>query len=276
MSIKMNFPGYRWWTCPANPQAATHVHRHTHHPAGCRRAAARGYLGQIVAHAMQEGLREDGRALSLRRALPNADKGHIPCRRRRGRSARLGARRGGLPDVTRAARTATMLTAQRPGTIARMEWAEVDLDAVEWVIPGPEMKMKQAHVVPLSRQAVETLRGMLRYSTGRQFVFPCAVPAENPASTPRDIEQRLAQDGIPRQTRDARLSQHVSHNDARAPGYRRRCTRGSTCARQERCNPASLRSRRVCGTQGSDAGMGGLLGQPARRSKRHSVARRYL
>ena len=142
---------------------------------------ARGYLGQIVAYAMQEGLREDGRVLSLRGALPKASGGHIPAAVDVAEVRELVRAVAAYPiHVTRAALTAAMLTAQRPGTIARMEWAEVDLDAGEWVIPGPKMKMKQAHVVPLSRQAVETLRGMLPYSAGRQFVFPALYRQKTP------------------------------------------------------------------------------------------------
>ena len=49
---------------------------------------------------------------------------------------------------------------------------EVELEAAEWVIPAGKMKTKHAHLVPLSRQAVDTLRAMLPYSEGRQFVFP--------------------------------------------------------------------------------------------------------
>jgi len=142
---------------------------------------ARGYLGQIVAYAMQEGLREDGRVLSLRGALPKANGGHIPAAVDVAEVRELVRAVAAYPiHVTRAALTAAMLTAQRPGTIARMEWAEVDLDAGEWVIPGAKMKMKQAHVVPLSRQAVETLRGMLPYSAGRQFVFPALYRQKTP------------------------------------------------------------------------------------------------
>lgn len=142
---------------------------------------ARGYLGQIVAYAMQEGLREDGRVLSLRGALPKANGGHIPAAVDVAGVRELVRAVAAYPiHVTRAALTAAMLTAQRPGTIARMEWAEVDLDAGEWIIPGPKMKMKQAHVVPLSRQAVATLRGMLPYSAGRQFVFPALYRQKTP------------------------------------------------------------------------------------------------
>ncbi|MCW5580828.1 MAG: integrase arm-type DNA-binding domain-containing protein [Luteimonas sp.] len=134
---------------------------------------ARGQLGQIVTYAIREGLREDGRLLSLRGAVRKADKGHIPAA-------------VDLPDVrhvlqavdayptpvTRAALTIAMLTAQRPGNVVAMEWAEVDLDAAEWSIPAAKMKTRKAHLVPLPRQAVAVLREMQAYSAGKQYVFP--------------------------------------------------------------------------------------------------------
>jgi integrase len=36
-----------------------------------------------------------------------------------------------------------------------VEWSEIDLDATLWSIPAGKMKMKQSHIVPLSRQAIE-------------------------------------------------------------------------------------------------------------------------
>src|SRR5690606_27821710 len=41
-------------------------------------AKARQYLGQMVNYAIRHGLRDDGRLLNLRGALPKQDKGHIP------------------------------------------------------------------------------------------------------------------------------------------------------------------------------------------------------
>lgn len=60
----------------------------------------------------------------------------------------------------------------RPGELRHAEWAEVDLDEAVWNIPAQKMKMKQAHVVPLCRQAVEILT-QLKDLTGRsRYLFP--------------------------------------------------------------------------------------------------------
>lgn len=134
---------------------------------------ARGYLGQIVNYSIREGLREDGRLLVLRGVLPKTVKGHIPAAVDLADVRTLVKAVADYPiTVTRAALTIAMLTAQRPGTVVRMEWREVDLKAGEWTIPAAKMKTRHAHIVPLSMQAVETLRAMLVYTEGKSFVFP--------------------------------------------------------------------------------------------------------
>lgn len=40
----------------------------------------------------------------------------------------------------------------RPGELRQMEWSEIDFDAEQWNIPAEKMKMKTAHLVPLSRR----------------------------------------------------------------------------------------------------------------------------
>ncbi|MGJ7498332.1 tyrosine-type recombinase/integrase [Variovorax sp. RT4R15] len=60
----------------------------------------------------------------------------------------------------------------RPGELRAAEWAEIDLDAAEWRIPAAKMKMKVEHLVPLSKQAVEILRELNRFSGHGRYVFP--------------------------------------------------------------------------------------------------------
>ena len=60
----------------------------------------------------------------------------------------------------------------RPGELRAAEWAEIDLENAEWRIPAARTKMREAHVVPLARQAVAVL-SELQPLTGRgQYVFP--------------------------------------------------------------------------------------------------------
>jgi integrase len=41
----------------------------------------------------------------------------------------------------------------RPGELRRMEWSELDLEEATWRIPADKMKMRDPHIVPLSKQA---------------------------------------------------------------------------------------------------------------------------
>lgn len=70
----------------------------------------------------------------------------------------------------------------RPGELRAAEWAEIDLDAAEWNIPAERMKLRTAHLVPLSTQAVAILRD-LHPLTGRgRYVFPGARSSQRPLS----------------------------------------------------------------------------------------------
>lgn len=50
-------------------------------------------------------------------------------------------------------------------------WSEIDLQRAEWRIPAERMKMKTPHIVPLSRQVVEVLRGLHSVSHDAPYVF---------------------------------------------------------------------------------------------------------
>jgi len=142
-------------------------------------AKARQYLGGIVQYAIRHGLRDDGRLLSLRGAVPKFAKGHIPAATDPATVAKLVKAIEAYPTpVTRAALKLAMLTAMRPGIVASARWAEIDLVAGEWHVQGlnadgsNRMKTGHDHIVPLPRQANALLREMLVYTDGREYVFP--------------------------------------------------------------------------------------------------------
>lgn len=136
-------------------------------------AKARQYLGGITSYAIRQGLREDGRLLSLRGAVPKHEKGHIPAATDPKEVAAVAkAIDAYAVPVTRAALTLAMLTAMRPGIVASARWKEIDLEAAEWMVPGNRMKTRHAHIVSLPTQAVALLREMLAYTHGKEYVFP--------------------------------------------------------------------------------------------------------
>ena len=92
----------------------------------------------------------------------------------------LHAYRGGFV-VASALKLAPLLFV-RPGELRHAEWNEIALDAATWSIPAGKMKMREAHIVPLSTQAVAILRE-LHALTGRgRYVFPSPRTAQRPMS----------------------------------------------------------------------------------------------
>ena len=70
----------------------------------------------------------------------------------------------------------------RPGELRAAEWYEFDLDRSEWRIPAERMKMREAHIVPLARQALEILRELHNRTGEGRFVFPAIGKRERPLS----------------------------------------------------------------------------------------------
>jgi integrase len=67
-----------------------------------------------------------------------------------------------------------VLTGVRISEATDAQWGEIDFDAKLWTIPGPRMKMRKPHIVPLSGQAIELLDELLKVRTGDN-VFPSPI-----------------------------------------------------------------------------------------------------
>jgi integrase len=74
--------------------------------------------------------------------------------------------------ITRLAMKLLALTFVRTGELIGARWSEFDLEAKRWDIPTARMKMRTAHVVPLSRQALEVLDVLQTLSGEGEFLFP--------------------------------------------------------------------------------------------------------
>lgn len=70
----------------------------------------------------------------------------------------------------------------RPGEIRAAEWAEFNLDAAEWLIRPERTKMRRAHLVPLSAQALKILREIHRVTGTGRYVFPSERTSQRPLS----------------------------------------------------------------------------------------------
>lgn len=84
--------------------------------------------------------------------------------------------------VTACALRLAAMTFVRPGELRRAEWNEIDLDAAEWRIPAEKMKMRQKHIVPLSRQAIAEISRLQPLTGKGAFLFPSERTAARPMS----------------------------------------------------------------------------------------------
>jgi integrase len=86
-----------------------------------------------------------------------------------------------VDTIAARALTLAVLTGARISEATGATWGEIDLDRKLWTIPGPRMKMRKPHVVPLSRQAIELLDELLKVRTGDN-VFPSPAVGSKPIS----------------------------------------------------------------------------------------------
>lgn len=66
----------------------------------------------------------------------------------------------------------------RSRELRNADWSEIDFAASLWRVPGKRMKMKDDHLVPLARQAVEALTELKRITGGTGKLFPSYVPGK--------------------------------------------------------------------------------------------------
>jgi integrase len=135
----------------------------------------RTICGQVLRYATATGRAERDFAADLRGALPPArEKHHAALIDPKEVAELLRAIEGfqGTFHVKCALKLAPMLFV-RPGELRQMEWSELDLDGAQWDIPAEKMKMKIAHIVPLSKQAVAILQELQPLTGYGRYVFPC-------------------------------------------------------------------------------------------------------
>jgi integrase len=141
-------------------------------------------IGQVMRYAIATGRGERDVTADLRGALTPVNTKHraaITDPAKVGELLRALDTYTGQPATCAALKLAPLLFV-RPGNLRAMEWAELDLDGAEWRIPAGKMKMKEAHVVPLPKQAVAILRDVERLTGGGQYCFASLRTSKRPMS----------------------------------------------------------------------------------------------
>lgn len=134
----------------------------------------RHHCGMILQYAIITERAERNIALELRGALPPVKNGH---------HAALTTPKSIAPllraideyegsFVVKCALQLLPMLFCRPGELRAAEWCEIDFDNALFEIPAERMKMKQPHIVPLSKQALEVLKSLHSLTGAGKYVFP--------------------------------------------------------------------------------------------------------
>lgn len=140
--------------------------------------------GQVFRYAVATGRAERDPSGDLRGALPpTRQKHHASITDPKAIGGLLRAIEGYQGSfVTKCALCLAPLFFVRPGELRKAEWSEFNFETAEWRIPASRMKMREQHIVPLSRQALTTLRDLQPLTGSGRYVFPGARTNGRPMS----------------------------------------------------------------------------------------------
>ncbi len=140
--------------------------------------------GQVFRYAIASGRAERDVSADLRGAIPPVKKRHFASITD---PTAIGGLLRAIKDynghlVTRCALQLAPLTFVRAGELRKAEWSEFNFDASERRISPEKMKMRGAHIVPLSTQAIAVLREIQALTGDGKYVFPCLRSPNRPMS----------------------------------------------------------------------------------------------
>jgi integrase len=159
-----------------------------------RRVESRGALetahrirtiaGQVFRYSVATGRAERGPSADLKGAIPQPGEKHLAALTDPKDVAPLLRAIDGYNGhfVVKCALRLAPLFFVRPGELRKAQWAEIDLEQAVWNIPAHKMKMKQAHIVPLCRQAIEILTELKALTGASKYVFPSGWTNTQPMS----------------------------------------------------------------------------------------------
>lgn len=129
--------------------------------------------GKIFAYAIVSGRAERNPAADLRGAIKPAKAKHFSYLKADELPEflqKLEAYEGNIQ--TKLALKMLVLTFVRTVELRGAKWSEVDFEKAEWRIPAERMKMREQHIVPLSKQVLAILRELQPITSHWQYVFP--------------------------------------------------------------------------------------------------------
>jgi integrase len=135
----------------------------------------RQYCSQIFKYAIINEIAENNPASEIGMVLQPIVRKHYACIEIKEIPELLSAidrNDARLHTDTRQAMRLLMLTFVRTKELIEAKWEEFDLENAEWIVPAERMKMRNEHIVPLSKQAVEILKNLKVRNGKWEWIFP--------------------------------------------------------------------------------------------------------
>lgn len=156
------------------------------------------WIGGVFRYAAGELLVETDPTWPLRNTIKAPKTKHIAHLTAKQIPAFLKAMEGVQAEhATKIAADLLWLTVLRTVELRGAEWSEFDMDAALWTVPAERMKMREEHLVPLPRQAVELLQRLKPLTGSGRYVFPGRKDREQPLTHEaiRDVINRAGYAG---------------------------------------------------------------------------------
>lgn len=149
---------------------------------------AKQTAGQVLRYAIATGRAERDISADLKGALKNPVTKHFPAITEPAEVGRLLLAIDGYTgtNIVKAALQLSPLLFCRPGELRHLEWSEIDFDNARIEIPAEKMKMREAHIIPLSKQAQAILEELHPLTGHLKYVFP----------SPRGQSRPLSENGV--------------------------------------------------------------------------------
>lgn len=149
---------------------------------------AKQTAGQVIRYAIATGRAERDISADLKGALKNPVTKHFPSITEPSEVGRLLLAIDGYAgtNIVKAALQLSPLLFCRPGELRHLEWSEIDFENARVEIPAEKMKMREAHIIPLSKQAQSILEELHPLTGQLKYVFP----------SPRGNSRPLSENGV--------------------------------------------------------------------------------
>lgn len=152
-------------------------------------------MSSVFVYAIASGIAEADPAAIVQGAMAPLKKGRQPAITDLAKARQIIADADAVPahPVTKLALRLLALTALRPGTLITTPWSEmdeIDPDHPVWRVPAGRLKLRlhmkgdetRDHLVPLSRQAIETIQALRHLTGSGPLLFPNTRHAHLPMS----------------------------------------------------------------------------------------------